>query len=354
MQALMYHGREDLRLAEVPEPTPGPGQVTVRVHWCGICGTDLHEYAQGPITLPTPGNPHPLTGGTIPLIMGHECAGEVAAVGAGVEGFAVGDHVAVEPLLVCRECHACLSGAYNMCVSFGALGCSGGGGAYASHVNVDHDFVHHLPPGVTTEQAAVAEPICVGWHAVNRATPSTTDRALVIGAGPVGLGTLLSLRARGVEWIAVAEYGESARSRMAIELGADLLLDTSRPDALERLLDATGGQGADLVFEVAGVQASLDFAFAGLKHGGTLVSVCIWEELPRVDMNLLVQKEVNFLGSQAYAHEYPEVLAAIADGRIPRPERIVTKRVSLDDALEGGILELLAHKADHIKILVQP
>lgn len=354
MQALMFYGREDLRLTDVPQPTAGPGQVTVRVHWCGICGTDLHEYVQGPITLPTPENPHPLTGGMTPLIMGHECAGEVSSVGAGVNGFAVGDLVAVEPLLVCRECHACRAGAYNRCVHFGALGVSGGGGAYASHVNVDQDFVHHLPAGVTTEQAAVAEPICVGWHAVGLSEPKATDKALVIGAGPVGLGAMLSLRAQGVEWIAVAEHGESARSRMAAELGADLVIDTSKAAALNELYEATGGHGTEIVLEVAGVQAAFDFALDALKHGGTIVSVCIWEYRPTIDMNLVVQKEARLIGSQAYAHEYPAVLQAIADNRIPSPERLVTRRVPLANALDDGIRELLQHKSEHIKVLVQP
>lgn len=350
----MYYGREDMRLTEVEDPKPGHGEVTVRVHWCGICGTDLHEYAMGPITIPTAENPHVLTGESLPLIMGHEFAGEIAAVGPEGGDFEVGDLVAVEPLLVCRECHACRAGNYNRCVKFGALGVSGRGGAYAELINVERDFVHLLPSGVSTEAGAVAEPICVGWHAVNLAEPRPTDTALVIGAGPVGLGTMLSLRAQGVEWIAVAEYGQSARSRMAEELGADLVLDTSRPEALATLEAHTHGHGADLVFEVAGVQTSLDFAFASVKHGGTLVSLCVWEENPTVDMNLVRAKEVTMLGSQAYASEYPQVLAAIADGRISRPERIVTKRVPLSDALDGGIKELIEHKSEHIKILVRP
>jgi (R,R)-butanediol dehydrogenase/meso-butanediol dehydrogenase/diacetyl reductase len=354
MQALRYHGRSDLRIDEIPEPAVAPGRVKVKVHWCGICGSDLHEYINGPITIPTPDHPHPLTGESLPLIMGHEFAGEVVEVGEGVQKVAVGARVAVEPLLVCRECHCCRSGAYNRCVNFGAIGVSGGGGAYAEYIVVDPDFVHQLPDGVSTAAAAVAEPICVGWHAVGRSRIGPKHSALVIGAGPVGIGTLISLKAAGVEFVAVAENSSGARIAMAAEFGADLLIDTSTQSLTSEIARVTEGDGVDVVFEVAGVQATLDYALAAVKHGGTVVSICVWEYAPSMEMNTILCKEVNLLGSQAYANEYPAVLQAIADGRIANPERMVTKRVSLDDALDQGFQELLQHRGDHVKILVAP
>jgi (R,R)-butanediol dehydrogenase / meso-butanediol dehydrogenase / diacetyl reductase len=354
MRALRYHGRSDLRLDDVPEPAVTPGRVKVKIHWCGICGSDLHEYVKGPITMPTSDHPHPLTGESLPLTMGHEFAGEVVEVGAGVQKVAVGERVAVEPLLICRKCHCCRSGAYNRCVNFGAIGVSGGGGAYAEYIVVDPDFVHPLPVGVSTVAAAVAEPICVGWHAVGRSKIGPTQSALVIGAGPVGIGTLISLKAAHVEFVAVAENSSGARSAMAAEFGADLLIDTSTQSLTDEIARVTDGQGVDVVFEVAGVQATLDYALAAVKHGGTVVSICVWEYVPSMDMNTILAKEINLLGSQAYANEYPAVLQAIADGRIANPERMVTKRVSLDDALDQGFQELLRHRGDHVKILVTP
>ncbi len=134
MKAARFHGRGDIRVDDVPEPAVRPGTVAVQVEWCGICGTDLHEYLEGPIFVPTPQTPHALTGESLPIVLGHEFAGVVAEMGAGVDGLSVGDRVAVEPYVVCGRCDACSRDRYNVCQSLGFVGLSGGGGGFSQFV----------------------------------------------------------------------------------------------------------------------------------------------------------------------------------------------------------------------------
>ena len=131
MRAARFHGPGDIRIDDVPEPQVGPGQVKVDVDWCGICGTDLHEYLEGPIFIPPKGSPHPITGGEVPVTMGHEFAGVISEVGSGVAGVKEGDRVAVEPIYNCGKCPACTAGRYNICRSLGFVGLAGDQGGFA-------------------------------------------------------------------------------------------------------------------------------------------------------------------------------------------------------------------------------
>jgi (R,R)-butanediol dehydrogenase/meso-butanediol dehydrogenase/diacetyl reductase len=354
MQALRFHGRRDVRLEDIDEPATRAGTVKIKVHWCGICGSDLHEYLGGPIMTPTPEAPHPLTGEYLPLTMGHEFAGEIVETGDGVDGLTVGDLVAVEPLLFCGECDFCRSGSYNVCPSFGAIGVVGGGGAFAEFITVPTHLVHPLPPSVTTEQAALAEPVCVGWHAVSRSAIEPGDSALVIGAGPIGIGILIALKARGVGFVAVADRIAGVRKDAALAFGADLFIDASSERIGDAVRGRTGELGADVVFEVAGAQAALDDAIDAARPQGRVVSMAVWEESAVVDLNVLLLKELAIVPSLAYANEYAAVLDAIADGRITGLERMVSRRIPLAEIVEGGFEELVQRRGDHVKILVHP
>jgi (R,R)-butanediol dehydrogenase/meso-butanediol dehydrogenase/diacetyl reductase len=354
MRALRFHGARDIRLDDIDEPSIEPEKVKLRVHWCGICGSDLHEYLAGPIMTPTPETPHVLTGESMPLTMGHEFAGEIVEVGERVEGRAVGDLVAIEPLLFCGDCHFCRTGQYNVCPKFGAIGVVGGGGAFAEFVTVPAQLVHQLPGDVTTEQAAVAEPICVGWHAVGRSALTEGESALIIGAGPIGIGILIALKARGVGFVAVADMTTGMRKEAALAFGADVFIDAASELVGDVVRERTSGLGADVVFETAGVQASLDDAIDAARPRGRVVSMAVWEGPATFDMNALLLKELAIIPSLAYANEYAEVLDAIADGRISGLDRMVSKRIALDEVIEGGFEELIEHRADHVKILVHP
>ena len=208
MRAARFHARGDIRVEEVPDPQVGPGQVQVDVDWCGICGTDLHEYLEGPIFIPPPGSPHPITGETAPVVMGHEFAGVVSAVGSGVTGVTEGDRVAIEPYYVCGQCAA---GRYNICRKLGFVGLAGQQGCSAEKCLVDARWVHLLGE-LPTDVGALVEPLAVGYHAVRLSGLQPGGTAAVFGAGPIGLVTLACLRAAGAATVVAVEPA-AARSR---------------------------------------------------------------------------------------------------------------------------------------------
>ena len=166
MKAAVFHGQRDLRVDDVPEPETRPGGAKIEVSWCGICGSDLHEYTAGPIFVPPSGSPHPLTGEEMPMVLGHEFGGRVVEVGEGVSRVEVGDRGAVEPIYYCGECPECRRGMYNLCRKLGFYGLSGGGGGFSEFAVVPEHMAHKLPEELSDEDGALVEPVAVGLHAV--------------------------------------------------------------------------------------------------------------------------------------------------------------------------------------------
>lgn len=351
MRAARFHGREDIRIDDVPEPQTQPGTVKIAVEWCGICGTDLHEFLEGPIFAPAPGAPHPLTGEEIPIVLGHEFAGTVAEVGDGVEGVDVGEAVAVEPYHTCGECPACTAGRYNVCESLGFIGLSGGGGGFSEYVVVTADRVHPLGD-IPTEIGALVEPLAVGYHAVRLSEVSEGGSAVVFGAGPIGLVTMSCLKAAGAGTVIAVEPAD-ARKQRAQHAGADHVLDPTEVDVLERVRALTDGVGADVAFECAGIDDVLAQAIRSVKAGGRVVNVAIWGHPASVEMNDLVMGEVQVIGSLAYCDDHADTIALLADGTVDATP-FITGRIGLDDLVDRGFRELIDNKAEHVKILVHP
>lgn len=352
MRALRFHGAGDCRLEDIPESSPPSGWVKVKVHWCGICGSDVHQFTAGPIVTPTEGRSHPLTGENLPLTMGHEFAGEIVEIGSGVEGLAVGDLVAVEPTIYCRKCSLCRRGAYNRCYEVGAIGVHGWGGGFSEYTTLPSYMAHRLPEGLPTDIGALVEPIAVGWQASREGAVEPGQTALVIGAGPIGLGVLLSLKVAGVLWVTVAEVHSTRRSTAEI-FDANLVLDASRVDVSDAALRATHGKGVDVVFETSGSESGLRTAIASVRPGGTVVSLALWERPVEVDLTDLLLRGVRIVTSRAYPHRFPAVIAAIASGAI-RPGPMVTRHVLLDDVIHDGFHELANHTNGQVKILATP
>lgn len=176
MKAARFNGPKDIEITDVPTPVLRPGAVEIDVAWCGICGTDLHEYLEGPIFIPATGHPHPLTHEEEPVTMGHEFSGTVAALGDGVTDLTVGEHVVVEPYFVCGTCAPCEAGRYNLCTSMGFIGLAGGGGGLSEKIVVERRWVH--PVGdIPLDQAALIEPLSVGHHAYVRSGAQPGDVA---------------------------------------------------------------------------------------------------------------------------------------------------------------------------------
>ena len=351
MKAARFHGRGDIRVEEVPDPQVRPGTVAVEVEWCGICGTDLHEYLEGPIFVPTAEAPHPLTGEGMPVTLGHEFAGVVAEVGAGVDDVRVGDRVVVEPYVVCGRCDACQQGRYNVCRTLGFVGLSGGGGGFSRYVVAERRWIHPLGD-LGTDVGALIEPLAVAHHAVRLSGARPGQSAVVFGAGPIGLVTTAALTAAGVEQVVVVEPAE-ARKQKAAGAGAATVLDPRSVDVVEAVDELTEGRGADVTFECAGVDQVLATAIRSTRVGGTCVNVAIWGHEARVAMNDLVFREVSVLGSLAYAHDHRATIEMVASGRVD-PFQFITGRIGLDDIVEQGFRELIDNKEENVKILVQP
>lgn len=347
MKAARWHNAHDIRVDDIPEPAVKPGKVKIRVRRTGICGSDLHEYLAGPIFVPVKA-PHPVSGDVAPIVMGHEFSGEVAEVGEGVTRVKPGDRVVVEPILACGECDACRHGKYNVCEKLGFHGLCGEGGGFAPYTVVGERWVHKMPEGLSFEQGALVEPAAVALHAVRISPLRAGGTAAVFGAGPIGLLIVEALRAAGAAEIYVVELSEQ-RAAKARELGATQVVNPKDEDAAARIRELTKG-GVDVAFEVTGVPAVLQQCIDATKYEGETVIVSIWEKEAAFHPNTVVLKERSLKGSICYRDVFPAVLELMQRGFFPA-EKLVTKRIALDDIVAEGF-EALVREKTHIKILV--
>lgn len=347
MKALRWHGQRDLRLENIEEPAAKPGKVKIKVEWCGICGSDLHEYTAGPIFIPE-GAPHPITGQKAPIVMGHEFSGQVVEVGEGVTKFKAGDRVTVEPIYACGHCEACKAGYYNLCSTMGFLGLAGGGGGFSEYVAADEAMVHKIPDNISYEQGALVEPSAVALHAVRQSKLKVGDKAVVFGAGPIGLLVIEALKASGASEIYAVELSPE-RKQKATELGA-IVIDPKEYDVVEELHKRTDG-GVDVAFEVTGVPPVFTQALNSTRIGGELMIVSIFEKEAALHPNNVVMKERSIKGIIGYRNVFPAVISLMGQGYFSA-DKLVTKRIKLDDVIEEGFEALLKEK-NQVKILVK-
>ena len=352
MKALRFYGKGDLRLEDVEEPKVTAGHIKIKVEWCGICGTDLHEYIGGPILIPGEGNPHPLTGESLPVTMGHEFTGRVVDIGDGVDGFAVGDAVIVEPNIRDHTCHQCLTGSYNLCPQGGFYGLSGWSGGLAEFAVIDARNLHVLPDTVPTDVGVLIDPLVVAWQAMVDSGYVPGQSALVIGAGPIGLALLLTLKASGAKWVGISEVSE-ARKAQARNFGADDVYDPRTDDVAAMVKERTDGLGAHVSYDASGLDSTLKTAIEGIRPQGTAFNVAIWEGPANFDVNSLVLGGKKLAATLGFAGVHPSVISALDDGRI-KPAEMITARISLEDVVDGGFEELIRNKDNHIKIIVHP
>ena len=351
MKAARFHARKDIRIEDIPEPELRAGAVKIDVAWCGICGTDLHEYLEGPIFCPPPGQPHPLSHEESPVTLGHEFSGTVSEIGEGVTGLAKGDNVVVEPYFVDGDCDMCQAGSYHLCRQMGFIGLSGGGGGLSEKIVVDARWVHPIGD-IPLDEAALIEPLSVAHHAVARSGVKSGDTALVGGSGPIGLLTAAVLKGMGVTTI-VSELTQARKEKATSSGVADHVLDPSQENVPARVLELTNGTGADVAFECAGVNAVLDTLLAALKPAGVLVNVSIWGRPATVDMQKLVLKEIDLRGTIAYVRDHEAVIRMVQEGKIDL-KPFITGKIPLEDLVSKGFDTLINHNDTAVKILVHP
>lgn len=352
MKAALWYNKKDIRVEEIEEPKVTKGNVKIKVKWCGICGSDLHEYLGGPIFIPV-GQPHSLSGNVAPVVLGHEFSGEIVEVGEGVTKFKAGDRVTVEPIVACGKCPACRESKYNLCSSLGFHGLCGSGGGLAEYTVFPEEFIHKIPDSMSYEQAALIEPMAVALHSIRISNFKTGDTAIVLGSGPIGLATIECLKAAGAKLVVVLQR-KSIRQEYAKRAGADVVLDPNEVDIAEEVKKLTNGIGVDAAFETTGAKIGFDVGLNSLKYEGTLVVTSIWEEDVSFNPNALVFSEKKIVGTLAYRHEFPATIAQMNDGRI-KAEGYITKKISLDDIVDEGFGALTGpEKKKHVKILVTP
>ncbi|MCX2712893.1 2,3-butanediol dehydrogenase [Mycolicibacterium sp. J2] len=346
MKAAVYYGPNKLDVTEVAKPEPGPGTVQIQVGFNGICGTDLHEYFAGPIFVPTA--PHPLTGQQLPLVMGHEFAGTITALGPGVTGWAEGDRVAVEPVYRCGKCTACRAGHYNICAQIGFHGLMSDGGM-AEYTVVPTNMLHKLPDNVSMELGALVEPMSVAYHAATLGDPDPQGTAMVFGAGPIGIGLWFALRGKGIEDVYVVEPAPTRRA--AIEALGARTLDPTALDVPAFIAEHTSGRGADAVYDAAGVAPAVETALACVGARRSMVSVAIYEKPLTTPLLRLVMNESRIQGSLCYTFEdFEAVIALMARGAYDTTGWVTS--IGIDDVVDEGFEAL--HAGAKMKVLVDP
>ena len=352
MKAAVWHGRQDVRIMEVHDPPlPPPGQVQVAVAWCGICGTDLHEYTGGPIYIPADA-PHPLTGVRAPVITGHEMSGRIVAVGEGVDRFAVGDRVAACPIIGCLKCRWCKSGSMAQCDKVAFMGTSWTGGALSERLNLHAYQCYHLPDALADEVAAMVEPFASTARAVANAAVGPEDHVGIVGPGPIGLMSLMAAVICGARQVTV--LGKSDRRlEIAKRCGATSIIDLRIENPLERTRELTNGDGFDVVVECGGQPDSALLAGRLTRTRGRLVVMGVFDRPAPLDFTDLVFREKTVVGSMSGYGYFDESIAMMTDPRF-RGESLVTRRIPLDDLVEGGLRALLTEKGKHVKIIVSP
>ncbi|AET69763.1 theronine dehydrogenase-like Zn-dependent dehydrogenase [Desulfosporosinus orientis DSM 765] len=351
MKAAVWYGRKDVRVVDVPEPpSPGEGWVKVRVEWCGICGSDLHEYLAGPIFIPA-AEPDALTGSKAPLILGHEFSGEVVEIGPGVKNVQVGDRVAPDACQVCWECYHCKRMNYSMCEKLAFTGLMTDG-AFAEYVNVPAYTMYKIPDDMSYEAAAVIEPIAVGIHAVRQAPVIEGDKVVVLGAGTIGLATLQAAKAAGASRVYVIEMAK-ARKEYALNMGATAVFDPREVDVVAKIKELTDGLGADVTFECVGNEKTAPLAIQLARKSGKVVMVGIFERESSFNFFEVTANEKHIIGSLAYNGEFATAIDLLNDGRLSA-EPMITGKIKLEDIIEKGFDELVNRKEANIKILVSP
>jgi (R,R)-butanediol dehydrogenase/meso-butanediol dehydrogenase/diacetyl reductase len=344
MRAAVYHGRQDLRLQDVPEPAPGAGEVKLRVLYNGICGSDLHEYYDGPIT--TRSEPHPLTGVRNPVILGHELSGEVVEIGAGVEDLRAGDLVAVEPVETCGHCLYCTSGRYNHCGLLAFHGYNRSGGGLADFTVVRRSMAHKLPQGMSGVQGALIEPMAIAWRTADRCQLERGQTAVIHGGGPIGIGVYFTLRRRGVN--VIMSDPSPARRAVLEAIGVRQVLDPRAGDVVSAIKDLTGGRGAHASVDAAGVPVAFQAALHGTAVDGHVVVVAIHTQPLHIGAMDILMSETRLTGVALSCNAFPSVIAEMAAGAYPQQGWV--ESIPFENLIEGGFERL--HRQEGTKILV--
>jgi L-iditol 2-dehydrogenase len=343
MKALLLSQYNQLDIADLPAPEPGEGEILVRVAACGICGSDVHGYDGA-------------SGRRIPpIVMGHEAAGVVASVGAGVSNFKPGDRVTFDSTVYCGHCEFCLQGEINLCNNRQVIGVSckefRRAGAFAEYVVVPQRISYHLPEALAFEEAAMLEAVSVALHGVRVSEMKGGETALVIGAGMIGLLTLQAAKAAGAAKVWVADIDPSRLER-AKNIGADDTLLLSGDQLVQEILSRTGGRGVDLVLEAVGRNETIAASIASVRKGGTVTLIGNIQPEVKIPLQVVVSRQIRLQGSCASSGEYPQAMELLANGKI-KVKPLITAVAPLGDGPQW-FARLHAGEPNLMKVVLDP
>lgn len=343
MKALIFTQPYCFEYSDFPDPSIGDDDILVRVKACGICGSDV-QGSTGK------------TGRRIPpLIMGHEAAGVIEAMGGNVKGFSKGERVCFDSTVYCSQCESCRRGWYNRCEKRQVLGVSTPAfkrhGAFAEYVAVPWWIVTGIPDPMSFLQAALLEPVSIALHAVNRSPDLAGKTVVVIGAGTIGLFILQTARLRGAARVIVSDINEF-RLEVARKLGAHVTVNPAKADLRETVLRETSGKGADVVFEVVGYAATFKNGVSVTKIGGHITAVGNLEKTAEFDLQELVARELTFTGSYASSGEFRDGIVIVASGEI-NVESLISDVIPLREG-QRAFDRLLKADENLLKIVLEP
>jgi L-iditol 2-dehydrogenase len=328
-RSAVLHSPRDVTIEDRPMPEPGPGEVLVRVVAVGICGSDVHYYEHGRI------GPYVVDA---PMVIGHEASGEITAVGDGVPQDRIGEVVALEPGVPCRNCATCLSGHYNLCPDVVFFATPPVDGAICEYVTLAAAFAHPAPNGLDHDHAAMAEPVSVGVWACRRAGVQAGDRVLVTGAGPIGLLTAQVARAFGARSVTVTDMNPN-RVATATQLRLD-----------GRLASAPLEAEYDVLLECSGAPAALNAGMNAMARTGRVVLVGMGADIVSINVPLVQGRELTITGTFRYANTYPLALELIAGGAVD-VATVITHHFDIDHTVDA--LTLAAREPDSLKAIVR-
>lgn len=351
MQAIVYHNNKDIRLEDIPEPIPGPGEVKLRITGTSICATDIEEWQFGPLWVQH-GSPNAITGKQTPLVIGHETSGQVADLGEGVDNVAVGDRVAVNTVLICGKCYWCLRGQQAVCPNMAVAGFMADGGL-AEFMVWPADQLVPMPDSISDIEAPLLEPATVAVHGVRRSGVRVGDNVAVIGCGTVGLLTVQVFKAAGAKVFAIDVREKSLA--LAKDVGADDVVNSrDESAAASRILELTGGIGPDIVVESAGAKETPRMAIDWTRRGGTTLLLGIYSTKPEIDFNSVVGREITVIGSVATSPgDLEAAVKLVGSGQI-NVKPLISATVPLSRALEDGFEKMLDPNKEIFRIVIEP
>lgn len=332
----------EVKLTERDIPQPEANEVLIRVEYVGVCGSDLHYYENGGIG---PNIVKP------PFVLGHEAGGTIVEIGSDVTNLKVGDRVALEPGKTCGHCEFCKTGRYNLCPDVVFFATPPVDGVFQEYVAHEANLCFKIPDHMDTMEAALIEPLAVGFHAARQGGARLGMTAVVTGAGCIGLVSMMALKAMGVTKIIAVDVMQK-RLDKALELAATNVINGKEQNAVEEIMKLTDGMGPDLVIETAGTEVTTRQAIQFCKKGGTIVLVGYSASgemtLP---MSLALDKELTFKTVFRYRHIYPLAIEAVSSGRV-NLKGIVTNVFSLDD-IQNAMDQSVKNKADIVKSVIK-